>query len=80
MTSYDASELIEEIKEDIDLYGKDYKCYVYYKKLHGYKVCTDYALEEDLENKVFNSEEGEFRVETTLIKALKIFKKENITL
>lgn len=80
MASYDVNELIEEIKEDIDLYGKDYKCYVYYKKLHGYKVCTDYALEEDLENKVFNSEEGEFRVETTLIKALKIFKKENITL
>ena len=80
MVSYDARELIEEIKEDIDLYGKDYKCYVYYKKVDGYKVCTDYALEEDLKNQVFNSEKGEFRVETTLIKALKIFQKENIIL
>lgn len=80
MVSYDSSELIEEIKEDIDLYGKDYKCYVYYKKVDGYKVCTDYALEEDLKNQVFNSEKGEFRVETTLIKALKIFQKENIIL
>lgn len=75
--SFDATPLILEVKEDIIDYGSDYKCYLYYKKIAGTTLCVDYALEEDLENEVFNVNEGEFRVESTLGKALDIFENEN---
>lgn len=75
--SFDVTPLILEVKEDIIDYGAEYKCYLYYRKINDITFCTDYALVEDLDNKAFNVKEGEFRVESTLGKALEIFKSED---
>lgn len=34
--SYECSALIEELEEDIDIYGQNVECYAYFKKLEGY--------------------------------------------
>lgn len=76
--SFDTSDLILEVKEDIRDYGLEYKCYLYYKRIEGINFCIDYALEEDIEgHDCFKPGEGEFRVESTLGKALEILENEN---
>ena len=44
---YECSDLIEELEEDIDIYGQNVECYAYFKKLEGYTVLFDYSLVEE---------------------------------
>lgn len=75
--SYDCDDLIQEICEDIELYGATCKCYLYYKFEGGVVVFTDYALEEDLDDETFNIEPGETQMIATLHQALDIFRYQN---
>lgn len=71
--SYDCEEIIEEIKEEIEEFGEDQVCYLYYELKGDTIVFTDYGLPEDLLRKEFKLKDNEFRLEGTLKQALEIF-------
>lgn len=75
--SYDCDDLIQEIYEDIELYGPGTKCYLYYKLGKDMILFTDYALEEDLSDEAFDIEPGETQMISTLKQALEIFNHQN---
>lgn len=75
--SFDCDELIQEVLADIDDLGPDYPCLLYYKKEGDLFIFGDYALEEDLENPVFDVRPGEIQIESTLQKAYEIFEYQN---
>ena len=75
--SYECSDVLSEIKEDIDEYGDDTVCYLYYSIRHNMIVFHDYALIEDLSNPAFKLQEDEFRLKGTLKQALEIFESQN---
>jgi transcriptional regulator with XRE-family HTH domain len=76
--SYDSEELIEEIKEDIEEFGEDYECYVFYKEKDGKLIFTNYDF--DVEEDQVQPEEllpNEYLLKTNLGDALKLFEKQN---
>ena len=75
--SFDCDDLIQEVLADIDDLGPDYPCLLYYKKEGDLFIFGDYALEEDLENPVFDVRPGEIQIESTLQKAYEIFEYQN---
>ncbi len=75
--SFDCDELIQEVLADIDDLGPDHPCLLYYKKQGDLFIFGDYALEEDLENPVFDVCPGEIQIESTLQKAYEIFEYQN---
>ena len=75
--SFDCDDLIQEVLADIDDLGPDYPCLLYYKKEGDLFIFGDYALEDDLENPVFDVRPGEIQIESTLQKAYEIFEYQN---
>ena len=75
--SYECSSLIDEIKEEILLYGCDYKCYLYYELRDGIVLFVDYALDRDLDDSNFEPLSEEKMMESTLNQALEIFAYQN---
>lgn len=75
--SYECSSLIDEIKEEILLYGSDYKCYLYYELCDGIVLFVDYALDRDLYDSNFEPLPEEKMMESTLKQALEIFAHQN---
>lgn len=75
--SFDCDDLIQEVLADIDDLGPDYPCLLYYKQEGDLFIFGDYALEEDLENPVFDIRPGEIQIESTLQKAYEIFEYQN---
>lgn len=75
--SFDCDDLIQEVLADIHDLGPDYPCLLYYKKEGDLFIFGDYALEEDLENPVFDVRPGEIQIESTLQKAYEIFEYQN---
>ena len=75
--SFDCDDLIQEVLADIHDLGPDYPCLLYYKKEGDLFIFGDYALEEDLENPVFDVRPGEVQIESTLQKAYEIFEYQN---
>ena len=67
--SFDCDDLIQEVLADIHDLGPEYPCLLYYKKEGDLFIFGDYALEEDLENPVFDVRPGEIQIESTLQKA-----------
>lgn len=76
--SRDSEELIEELKEDIEEFGEDDTCYVFYKETDNSLIFTnyDFAEEEDPIKKE-ELEDDEYLLKTTLGDALKLFEKQN---
>lgn len=75
--SYDTCKLIQDVKEDIEYYGENKMCYLYYKNIGNTRLYTDYALEEDINRPEFQLQKNEFREISTLKNALSIFEAEN---
>lgn len=91
--SFASDDLIAEIKEDIEEFGKDKACYLMYKIIDKHFFFVDYQfldskedieemeLDEDEKKQLFNIEtdldDDEYYIETTLEYALKIFEKQN---
>lgn len=75
--SFDCDDLIQEVLADIDDLGPEHPCLLYYKKEGDLFIFGDYALEEDLENPVFDVRPGEIQIESTLQKAYEIFEYQN---
>lgn len=75
--SFDCDDLIQEVLADIDDLGPEHPCLLYYKKEGDLFIFGDYALEEDLENPVFDVRPGEVQIESTLQKAYEIFEYQN---
>lgn len=75
--SFDCDDLIQEVLADIDDLGPDYPCLLYYQKEGDLFIFGDYALDEDLENPVFDVRPGEIQIESTLQKAYEIFEYQN---
>lgn len=75
--SYECSDVIREIKEDIEEYGNDTVCYLYYSIRQNMIVFHDYALIEDLSNPAFKLQVDELRLKGTLKQALEIFESQN---
>lgn len=75
--SFDCDDLIQEVLADIDDFGPEHPCLLYYKKEGDLFIFGDYALEEDLENPVFDVRPGEIQIESTLQKAYEIFEYQN---
>lgn len=71
--SFECSDFIEELEEEISLYGPECKCHLYYKLKDGIVLFIDYALDRDLEDRDFEPLPGETMVEGTLQQALDIF-------
>lgn len=75
--SFDCDDLIQEVLADIHDLGPDYPCVLFYKKEGDLFIFHEYALEEDLENPVFDVRPGEIQIESTLQKAYEIFEYQN---
>ena len=75
--SYACDNMISEVEEDIELYGFECHCYLYYKLEKNLIIFTDYALDEDFEDESFKLNPGEQTMISTLSDALKIFKYQN---
>lgn len=75
--SFDCDDLIQEVLAYIDDLGPDYPCLLCYKQEGDLFIFGDYALEEDLENPVFDIRPGEIQIESTLQKAYEIFEYQN---
>ncbi|MCM1052436.1 MAG: helix-turn-helix transcriptional regulator [Ruminococcus sp.] len=87
--SYESTELIEELKRDIEEFGEDHPCILIYKVVEDYILFTnyDFVIEKDNlfpdENdpEPFNPdkelEQGESYIETTFKYALEVFEAQN---
>ena len=76
--SYDSEELIEELKQDIEEFGEDCPCYVFYEIINGTLKFTNYDF--DTEEKPITDDElyrDEELLSTTLGDALKLFERQN---
>ena len=67
--SYECSDIIKDIKDQISLLGEKAECY---KKTDGYIIFVDCISDED-----FTLFENEFSIKTTLKDALVIFENQN---
>lgn len=76
--SYDSDDLIEEIKADIEEFGEDEECYIFYKETKYGLFFTNYDF--DVEEDPIKKDEllpDEHLLKTTLGDALKLFEKQN---
>lgn len=77
--SYESSEFINEIKEEISLYGCNKECIVFYKEEYGNLIFFEYALDEDMSNHDFNKKDlNKYNsLRTKLKDALELFEHQN---
>jgi len=78
MISEDNDELIRELKQDIEEFGEDCPCYVFYEIINGTLKFTNYDF--DTEEKPITDDElyrDEELLSTTLGDALKLFERQN---
>lgn len=76
--SYDSDDLIEEIKADIEEFGEDEECYIFYKETKYGLFFTNYDF--DVEEDPIKKDEllpDEHLLKTTLGDALKLFERQN---
>lgn len=71
--SYECEDIIHDLNEDIEFYGKNHECTLIFKTIHGYLVFTDYIVI----NNEFKLNEDENYIKIKLADALKIFKSQN---
>lgn len=75
--SYDCEELIEEITADIEEFGENEPCYIFFEKVKGYEFATNYDFVED-EMPLEDEEKLSCKiVNSTLGEALKLFKSQD---
>ena len=79
--SYDSSDLIEELKADIEEFGEDHECILIYKVVNDNIVFTnyDFICEEESFNPDKELLENEYYLETTFKYALEVFENQNKT-
>lgn len=79
MMSYNSDELIDELLEDIEEFGPQEKCILFYKEVNSHLIFTnyDYLVEEMPFDPKKELEEGEKYIETTLGYALDVFTAQN---
>lgn len=77
--SYESSDLIKELKEDIEEFGEDYPCILVYKVIGDHIVFTnyDFITKENPFNSDEELEEDEQYIETTFKYALEVFENQN---
>lgn len=76
--SYDSDDLIKEIKADIEEFGEDEECFIFYKETKYGLFFTNYDF--DVEEEPIKEDELEAReylLKTTLGDALKLFERQN---
>lgn len=71
--SYDSEEMIEELNEDISLFGGDSVCYAFYEIRNDMLFFTDYILESDF----LEEDKQDKHIKITLKEALEIFTYQN---
>lgn len=78
-TSYDSTDLIEELTSDIEEFGDDHTCILIYKIVNDCIVFTnyDFIVEEDKFDAKKELDENEKYIVTTLKYALDVFKNQN---
>lgn len=78
-TSYDSTDLIEELTSDIEEFGDDHTCILIYKIINDCIVFTnyDFIVEEDKFDAKKELDENEKYIVTTLKYALDVFKNQN---
>ncbi len=78
-TSYDSTNLIEELTSDIEEFGDDHACILIYKIVNDCIVFTnyDFIVEEDKFDAKKELDENEKYIVTTLKYALDVFKNQN---
>lgn len=76
---YESTDLINEIKEDIEEFGEDHPCVLIYKVVNNYILFTnyDFIVEEEPFNPEKELEDGENYIETSLQYALEVFEAQN---
>lgn len=77
--SYDSSDLIEELKEDIKEFGENHECILIYKVISDNIIFTNYDFIVDEEPFNPNKEllEDEHYLKTTFKYALEVFENQN---
>lgn len=77
--SYDSSEIIEELKEDILEFGEDNPCILVYKVIDNHIFFTnyDFITEKDPFDPAKELEKDERYIETTFIYALEVLESQN---
>lgn len=75
--SYECSELIKEIKEDISAFGNDEQCHAFYETLNGHQVLTNYDFIEPEMPLTFEEKEDCVVVIRTLKNVLEILEEQN---
>lgn len=78
-TSYDSTDLIEELTSDIEEFGDNHACILIYKVVNDCIVFTnyDFIVEEDKFDAKKELDENEKYIVTTLKYALDVFKNQN---
>lgn len=78
-TSYDSTNLIEELTSDIEEFGDDHACILIYKIVNDCIVFTnyDFIVEEDKFDEKTELDDDEKCIVTTLKYALDVFKNQN---
>lgn len=75
--SYESGELIEEVKEEIKLYGNEHKAFAVFRTINGIQFVTDYFLYEEEMRDTYGLAEDEIAVQTTLQQLLAALKKQD---
>ena len=70
--SFECSELIEQLKQDINAFGGEKIVIVKCKEQMGVEIYTDYSLEKDIKLK-----DGEYLKSMTMTALLIVFEQEN---
>ena len=75
--SFECTDLIKELKQDIAEFGNNLMVEVIAKKSYGVTVYTDYNFIIDDEDTAFELEPGEQLVKMPAVELLKLYEKEN---
>lgn len=70
--SYECSDIIKDIEDQISFLGEEAECYIICKKMDGYIIFVDCLSNDD-----FTLFEDEFSIKTTLKDALILFENQN---
>lgn len=75
--SFECTDLIKELKQDITEFGNNLIVEVITKKSYGVTIYTDYNFIMDDKNTEFELEPGEQLVKMPAVELLKLYEKEN---
>ena len=79
--SFDSEELIEEVREEIKLYGREHECFAFCREVSGVSFVTDYCLTEDeLNDSKLGLASDEVAFKTTLDQLLSLLVEQDTVL